>query len=65
LVSIRDEDWNSIKNKKVEAKALFGPLFGKEFKETKEEIAVNLLSAAIEIMPDRLYFYYFVYFSPI
>ncbi|RIA88086.1 hypothetical protein C1645_826856 [Glomus cerebriforme] len=54
LVSIRDEDWVSIKNKKVEAKALFGSLFRKELKETKEEIAVNLLKTAIEIMPDSL-----------
>uniref|UniRef100_U9TVJ7 Suppressor of forked domain-containing protein n=1 Tax=Rhizophagus irregularis (strain DAOM 181602 / DAOM 197198 / MUCL 43194) TaxID=747089 RepID=U9TVJ7_RHIID len=54
LVSIRDEDWTSIKNKKVEAKALFGSLIGKEFKETKEEIAVNLLNTAIEIIPDSL-----------
>ena len=53
LVSIRDEDWTSIRSKKMEAKALFGTLFGKEFKETKEEIAVNLLKTAIEIMPDR------------
>ena len=54
LISIRGEDWASIKNKKVEAKALFGSLFEKEFKETKEEIALNLLKTAIEIMPDRL-----------
>ncbi|CAG8461935.1 4854_t:CDS:10 [Funneliformis mosseae] len=54
LISIGDEDWVSIKNKKIEAKALFGSFLGKEFKETKEEIAVNLLSTAIEIMPDSL-----------
>ncbi|CAI2190405.1 7617_t:CDS:10 [Funneliformis geosporum] len=54
LVSIGDEDWASIKNKKVEAKALFGSFFGKELKETKEEVAFNLLSSAIEIMPDSL-----------
>jgi hypothetical protein len=48
----------------VEAKALFGTLFGKEFKETKEEIAVNLLNTAIEIIPDRFiitHLFYFIY----
>jgi hypothetical protein len=63
LVSIRDEDWATIKSKKVEAKALFGSLFGKEFKETKEEIAANLLNTAIEIMPDRLFIIYLFHVS--